>query len=138
MTTRIAEPEVIRRIFRDATTWAVVGLSPRPHRTSHSIARFLQSLGYRIIPVNPEADEILGERSFPTLAAVPEPLDVVDIFRRSELAGAHVDEAIGVGAGAVWMQLGVVDAEAARRAVDAGLDVVMNTCPAIEYPRLMA
>jgi predicted CoA-binding protein len=96
----------------------------------------LQSRGYRVIPINPSCDSLLGERCYPTLADVPEPIEVVDIFRRSSAAGAHVDEAIAVGAAAVWMQLGVVDEAAAERARAAGLDVVMDRCPAIELPRL--
>ena len=94
--------------------------------------------GFRVIPVNPAVDELLGERCYPSVSAIPsaEGLDVVDIFRRADQAGAHVDEAIGAGAGAVWMQLGVIDEAAAGRALAAGLDVVMDRCPAIELPRL--
>jgi predicted CoA-binding protein len=114
----------------------VVGCSPDPGRDSHRIAALLQREGHRVIPVNPRAREILGERCHPSLRDVPEPVDVVDVFRRSELAGAHVDEAIAIGAGAVWLQLGVIDAAAAARARAAGLRVVMDRCPAIELPRL--
>lgn len=130
--------DAIREILTGSKTWAVVGCSPDPTRESHRVARVLQSNGHRMIPVNPLADEILGERCYPSVTAIPgdEQVDVVDIFRRSELAGAHVDEAIAIGAGAVWMQLGVVDEAAARRATDAGLRVVMDRCPAIELPRL--
>lgn len=130
--------DAIREILTGSKTWAVVGCSPDPTRESHRVARVLQSSGYRVIPVNPLADEILGERCYPSVTAIPgdEQVDVVDIFRRSELAGAHVDEAIAIAAGAVWMQLGVVDEAAARRATDAGLRVVMDRCPAIELPRL--
>jgi predicted CoA-binding protein len=96
----------------------------------------LQRRGYTVIPVNPLATEILGERCYPTLAAVPQPVEVVDIFRRSSAAGAHVDEAIEIGAQAVWMQLGVIDEAAAERGRAAGLRVVMDRCPAIELPRL--
>jgi predicted CoA-binding protein len=96
----------------------------------------LQSRGYRVIPVNPSCDSLLGVRCYPTLGDIPGPVDVVDIFRRSSEAGAHVDEAIAVGASAVWMQLGVIDEAAASRARAAGLDVVMDRCPAIEMPRL--
>jgi uncharacterized protein len=118
--------------------WAVVGCSPDPGRPSHSVARFLQQRGYRVIPVNPEADAILGERCCARLADIPaeEGVEVVDVFRRSALAGAHVDEAIETGARAVWMQLGVIDRAAAERARAAGLRVVMDRCPAIELPRL--
>jgi uncharacterized protein len=96
----------------------------------------LKSRGYRVIPVNPGCDRVLGERCYPSLADVPEQVDVVDIFRRASEAGRHVDEAIAIGASAVWMQLGVIDEAAAARARDAGLKVVMDRCPAIEMPRL--
>lgn len=130
----------IRTVLTDTKTWAVVGCSPEPARDSHRVARFLQERGFRVIPVNPEADEILGERCYPTLADIPatENVEVVDIFRRSELAGDHVDEAIATGAKAVWLQLGVIDGAAAARAGAAGLDVVMDRCPAIELPRIAA
>src|SRR3954447_14816565 len=131
--------EVIRSVLEERRTWAVIGCSPDPSRDSHRIARMLQSRGYRVVPVNPGCDEILGERCYATLAeasAGAGPIDVVDIFRRSDAAGAHVDEAIAVGAAAVWMQLGVIDEAAAARARAAGLDVVMDRCPAIEMPRL--
>jgi predicted CoA-binding protein len=119
-------------------TWAVVGCSPDPGRDSHRIAGLLQRRGYKVIPVNPACDEILGERCYPALADVPEPVEVVDVFRRSAAAGAHVDEAIAIGARAVWLQLGVIEEAAAQRAVQAGLQVVMDRCPAIELPRLAA
>ena len=126
-----------QRVLEQFTIWAVVGCSPDPGRDSHSVAAFLQARGKRIRPVNPHAcpGEILGEECFPDLAAIGEPVEVVDIFRRSELAGAHVDEAIAIGARAVWMQLGVVDEDAAARARAAGLTVVMDRCPKIEWPR---
>jgi predicted CoA-binding protein len=128
--------ETIERVLKDNRTWAIVGLSDNPARPSHKVAEFLQARGYRIIPVNPVADEILGEPAYRDLYSIPEPVDVVDIFRRASLAGRHVDEAIEIGAKAVWMQLDVVDHDAAKRAEKAGLDVVMDRCPAIEYPRL--
>jgi hypothetical protein len=126
-----------QQILDQFTTWAVVGCSPDPGRDSHSVAAFLQARGKRVVPVNPNAcpGEILGETCHPDLASVGGPIEVVDIFRRSELAGAHVDEAIEVGAKAVWMQLGVVDEAAASRARNAGLLVVMNRCPKIEWSR---
>jgi predicted CoA-binding protein len=98
----------------------------------------LQSRGYRVIPVNPEVDQLLGERCYPSVTSIPpgEGVEVVDVFRRADQAGAHVDEAIAIGASAVWLQLGVVDEAAAQRALDAGLDVVMDHCPSIELPRL--
>ena len=128
--------EDIRYALEQTTTWAVVGCSPDPGRDSHRIAALLQRRGFRVIPVNPAATEILGERCFPSLAAIGEPVDVVDVFRRSSEAGAHVDEAIEIGAKAVWLQLGVIDEQAAARARDAGLRVVMDRCPAIDYPRM--
>jgi uncharacterized protein len=128
----------IRYALEQTTTWAVVGCSPDPGRDSHRIAALLQRRGFRVIPVNPAATEILGERCYPSLAAIGEPVDVVDVFRRSAEAGAHVDEAIEIGAKAVWLQLGVIDEQAAARARDTGLRVVMDRCPAIELPRLSA
>jgi predicted CoA-binding protein len=128
--------EVIRSVLEGHRTWAVVGCSPDPSRDSHRIARMLQSRGYEVIPVNPACDELLGVRCYPALADVPQPVEVVDIFRRASEAGRHVDEAIEIGASAVWMQLGVIDEAAAERARAAGLDVVMDRCPAIEMPRL--
>jgi predicted CoA-binding protein len=133
-------PETIRELLTATHTWAVVGCSPDPRRDSHRIARLLQSRGFRVIPVNPAATEILGQRCYPSLEAIPssEGIEVVDVFRRSEHAGAHVDEAIAIGARAVWLQLGVIEEAAAQRAVQAGLQVVMDRCPAIELPRLAA
>jgi predicted CoA-binding protein len=119
-------------------TVAVVGASPRANRPSHGVMRFLQRHGYRAIPVNPFAagGDILGERVYRSLAEIAEGVDMVDIFRRSEAAGAVVDEAIAIGAKVVWMQLDVRDAAAAQRAEAQGLKVVMDRCPAIEIPRL--
>jgi len=110
-------------------TWAVVGWSPDRGRASNSVADFLEARGRRVLRVNPAA-----EGAAPSLRDLREDVDVVDIFRRSEAAGAHVDEAIEIGAKAVWMQLGVIDEEAAQRAREAGLLVVMNRCPRIEWP----
>jgi len=126
-----------RRILDRARTFAVVGASDRPHRPSHGVIGTLLSHGYTVVPVTPNADEVHGLHTYPDLASIPSDIevDVVDIFRRSDRAGQHVDEAIEIGAKAVWMQLGVVDETAARRATDAGLDVVMDRCPAIELNR---
>jgi predicted CoA-binding protein len=126
----------IEYVLTQYATWAVVGLSPSPHRDSHRIARLLQSRGLRIIPVNPEVSgELLGEPVRPRLQRGLG-IEVVDLFRRSSAVSAHVDEAIEIGAKAVWMQLGVIDHAAAERARRAGLRVIMNRCPAIELPRL--
>jgi len=128
--------EDIRFALEQTQTWAVVGCSPDPYRDSHRIAALLQGRGFRVIPVNPNADEILGERCVASVHDIEEPVDVVDVFRRASEAGAHVDEAIAIGAKAVWLQLGVIDPAAAERARAAGLRVVMDRCPAIELPRL--
>lgn len=130
------DDEKIREILKDSRTIAVVGLSPNPERDSYEVAEYLQEAGYRIIPVNPAADEILCEKAFPDLVSVPEKIDVVDIFRRPEHVPAVVDEAIRIGAKTVWMQLGVIHEEAARKAADAGLDVVMDRCMLREHKRL--
>jgi uncharacterized protein len=128
----------LRETLTSVRTVAVVGASPRPDRASHRVMRFLQQHGYRTIPVNPNVAPgvILGERCYAALADIPEPIDMVDIFRRSEFAGAAVDEAIAIGAKAVWLQLGVIDDAAGDRATAKGLRVVMDRCPAIEMPRL--
>ena len=115
--------------------WAVIGCSPDPGRPSHGVARVLLGRGYDVVPVNPNAREVLGRPCHPSLREVPEPVDVVDVFRRSEHAGRHVDEAIAIGAKAVWLQLGVIDHAAAARARAAGLLVAMDRCPAIELGR---
>ncbi|HMS96270.1 MAG TPA: CoA-binding protein [Tabrizicola sp.] len=127
----------IRDILTSVKTIALVGWSPKPDRPSHGVAAYLKRRGYRVIPVNPgQAGQVaLGETVVATVAEAG-PVDMVDIFRRSEEAGAVVDEAIVHGAKVVWMQLGVIDEAAAERARQAGLRVVMNRCPAIEIPRL--
>ena len=130
--------ETIRDLLCVPRTWAVVGCSPDPARDSHRIAGFLKERGNTVVPVNPRATEVLGERCHPALRDVPDPsgIEVVDIFRRSAVAGVHVDEAIELGVGVVWMQLGVIDRHAAKRAESAGLRVIMDRCPAIEARRL--
>ena len=130
------EPRTIRALLEDTHTWAVVGLSGNPDRTAYRIARFLQGHGKRIVPVHPTAPTVLGEQGYATLADVPFDVDVVDVFRRSEAAGEFADQAVKIGAGGVWFQLGVVDEDAFRRATVAGVPMVMDTCPAIEWPRL--
>ena len=133
-------PEVddVRAILTGTRVWAVVGCSPDPNRDSNRIASMLIRRGYQMIPVNPMATEILGERSYPSLTEIPADtgVEVVDVFRRAAAAGTHVDEAVQIGARAVWMQLGVIDEAAADRGRAAGLRVVMDRCPAIELPRL--
>jgi len=133
------DPDTIARILTGHKTWAVVGCSPRPTRDSHRVAAFLQELGHHVVPVNPAAEgTILGEPVRAALAHIGEPIDVVDVFRRSSAAGTAVDDAITVGAAAVWLQLGVIDRAAADRALAAGLDVIMDRCPKIEYPAVVA
>src|SRR5262245_44871552 len=124
----INSPESIKKILDECRTIAVVGLSSNPIRPSYGVARYMQQQGYRIIPINPNESEVLGEKAFASLAEIPEKFDLVDIFRRSEEAGADVDEAIRLGAKGVWMQEGVVDEMAANRALQAGLLVVMDRC----------
>jgi predicted CoA-binding protein len=126
----------IRFMLEECDTWAVVGLSGNPARTAYSIARLLQERGKRIVPVHPKAPVVLGEQGYPTLADIPFPVDVVDVFRRSEQAGRFADEAVAIGARGVWFQLGVVDHEAFRRTTEAGVPMVMDTCPAMEWPGL--
>ena len=114
----------------ECETWAVVGLSGDPYRTAYSIARELQQHGKRIVPIHPTAlGPVLGEQVYPTLSDVPFPIDVVDVFRRSDAAGQFADEAVRIGAKAVWFQLGVIDEDAFRRTTEAGLPMVMDACP---------
>ena len=126
----------MEQLLEETRTIAVVGLSPRPERPSYGVARYLIAMGYKVIPVNPTVDEVLGLKSYPDLQSIPEPVDVVDIFRRSEHVPPIVEQAIAIGAKAVWMQLGVMHAEAAAQAEAAGLAVVMNRCMSIEHQRL--
>jgi len=128
----------IAGLLRQTRTIAMVGASDRPNRPSYGVMRFLIERGYRVLPVNPQitGEHVHGEYVWRELSQIGEPIDLVDIFRRPEAAGDAVDQAIAVGANAVWMQLGVINEEAAARAEAAGLKVVMNRCPAIEIPRL--
>lgn len=127
-TPKINDPEAIKKILAEHRTIAVVGLSSNPGRASYGVASYMQRQGYRIIPVNPNEREVMGEKAYASLAEIPGPIDLVDIFRRSEEAGEHVDEAIRLGAKGVWLQEGVIDQAAAQRALDAGLLVVMDRC----------
>ena len=131
----INSQETIRRILDECRTIAVVGLSSDSSRPSNSVSGYMRRQGYRVIPVNPNETSVFGEKAYPDLAAVPEKIDLVDVFRRRDEAGKSVDEAIAVGAKAVWMQEGVIDAAAAQRAVDAGLMVVMDRCWLKEHIR---
>lgn len=128
------DASVVRSLLA-ARTWAVVGLSPLPARPSYQVASFLLGLGRTVIPVNPGVEEVLGQPAYPSLSALPGPVDVVDVFRRPAVAGVVVDEALGVGAGGIWLQLGVIDEAAYQRAVAAGVPIVMDRCPRIEWPR---
>jgi predicted CoA-binding protein len=125
-------------LLRDSKTIAVVGLSGRRSRPSYGVSEYMQSQGYRIIPVNPNEAEILGEKSWATLDEVPERIDIVDIFRRSEAVPEVVDAAIRIGARGIWMQEGVVNEEAAAKARDAGLEVVMDRCILKEHRKMLA
>ncbi|MGW2420801.1 CoA-binding protein [Streptomyces sp. NPDC001709] len=127
----------IRRILTElGDTWAVVGLSTNRDRAAYRVAQVLQRFGKRIVPVHPKAETVHGERGYTSLADIPFEVDVVDVFVNSELAGAVADEAVAKGARAVWFQLGVVDEAADERTRAAGLEMVMDRCPAIEIPRL--
>ena len=127
----------IREILQKSRVIAVVGLSRKPDRPSHGVARYLQEVGYRIIPVNPNlTGVVLGEQVYPDLLSIPEPVDLVDIFRRAEDVSPVVEEAIRIGAPAVWMQLGIMNEEAAEKAREAGLQVVMDRCTLVEHRKL--
>jgi hypothetical protein len=132
---RFQDPATIRKIYGYARTIAVVGLSPNRLRPSFFVAQYLQYRGFRIVPVNPTADEILGERSYPCVTSIPFEVDVVDVFRDPAAAPAIADEAIAKGARALWLQFAIVSPEAAERAAAAGLDVVMDRCMKIEHGR---
>ena len=131
------DPEVIRRVVTAARTVAVVGASPDPSRPSHGVARYLHAAGLRIFPVNPSIRTLFGLTVYPSLADLPEPVDIVDVFRRPEHATGIATEAVRIRAGALWLQLGVINGEAARTAADGGLDVVMDRCLAVEHRRLL-
>ena len=133
MTAPWLDPSAIDFMLDDCETWAVVGLSDNPARTAYAIAALLQQRGKRIVPVHPDAPTVLGEQGYASLAEIPFPVDVVDVFRRSESAGQFADEAVAIGARAVWFQLGVIDEQAFERTTAAGVPMVMDTCPAIEW-----
>lgn len=125
----------ISLMLDECETWAVVGLSDNRERTAYEIAALLQSRGKRIVPIHPSTATVLGEQGYATLADVPFPIDVVDVFRRSDSAGQFADEAVAIGARGVWLQLGVIDHAAFERTRAAGVPMVMDTCPAIEWRR---
>ncbi|MFE2447078.1 CoA-binding protein [Stenotrophomonas sp. NPDC087984] len=131
------DPATVRKILTElGDTWAVVGLSSNQQRAAYGVAGVLQRYGKRIIPVHPKAESVHGEQGYPTLSAIPFEFDVVDVFVNSDLAGAVADEAVAIGAKAVWFQLDVIDEAAYERTRAAGLAMVMDRCPAIEIPRL--
>lgn len=136
MTKPWTDRAAIDRMLDEGETWAIVGLGNNPWRTAYSIAKELQERGKRIVPIHPSADgelTVLGELVYPTLADVPFPVDVVDVFRRSEFAGEFADQAVAVGAKGVWFQMGVVDEDAYRRTTEAGVPMVMDVCPSAEW-----
>lgn len=137
MTASHVNDRALRQILETAKTVAVVGLSDKPDRDSYKVAKYLQEHGYRIIPVNPTVDQVLGEKSYASVTDIREQVDVVDVFRKPEAVMPVVQEAIDAGAGTVWMQLGVVNQEAAEKAEAAGLQVVMDRCMKIEHGRLL-
>jgi predicted CoA-binding protein len=133
---RYADNEVISRLLTQKSTWAVVGLSTNTSRAAHGVSALLARLGHRIVPVHPRAETVHGQPGYRTLAEIPFPVDVVDMFVNSRRVGAVVDDAIETGAKAVWLQLDVIDEAAVARAASSGLEVVMDRCPAIEARRL--
>ncbi|MDI3342074.1 MAG: CoA-binding protein [Sphaerobacter sp.] len=132
---RYQDPETIAEILRTAQTIAVVGLSAKPNRPSHGVAAYLQRQGYRIIPVNPTEQEVLGERSYPSLRDVPVPVDIVDVFRRAEAVPEVARDAVAIGAKVLWLQLGIISPEAAAIAEAGGLTVIMDRCLAVDHQR---
>jgi uncharacterized protein len=137
MTVPYGDEETARSLLQTADVWAVVGLSTNSSRAAYGVAHFLQTKGKRIVPVHPHAETVHGQPGFATLADVPFPIDVVDVFVNSSLAGGIADEALAVGARGVWFQLRVVDTDAYDRVTKAGVPMVMDRCPAIEWPRLI-
>ncbi len=132
----MSDINTLRRVLRENRTLAVVGLSADWYRPSYFAAKYMQEHGYRIIPVNPKYSEILGEKSYPSLSAIPEPIDLVDVFRKRSDTPAIAEEAVAIGAKALWLQIGVINDEARQIAENSGLTVVMDRCVKIEYARL--
>jgi hypothetical protein len=133
---RWQDPSVVDRVVSGARTVAVVGVSPDPRRPSHGVAAYLHRAGLRIYPVNPAITELFGLTAYPSLADLPERVDIVDVFRRPEYVGEIAEQAVKAGAGALWLQLGVINQEAATVAAAGGLDVVMDLCLKVEHARL--
>ena len=129
--------EEVKAILENHKTVAVVGLSPKPERDSHKVAQYLKEHGYRVVPVNPGQKEILGARSYPNLKAIPFHIEIVNVFRRPEAIPPIVDDAIEIGADVVWMQLGIAHNQAAEKAREAGLEVVMNKCIKVEHMNML-
>ncbi|MCL4514779.1 MAG: CoA-binding protein [Firmicutes bacterium] len=133
----LTDDEEIKQLMASAKKIAVVGLSKDPSKDSYRVAKYLQDQGYKIIPVNPTISEVLGEKAYPSLKEVPGPVDIVDVFRRPEDVPPIVEAAAGIKAGALWMQLGIVNEDAAKTAAGAGMKVVMDRCLKVEHGRLM-
>lgn len=133
----LTKDEELKKLLTESKTIAVIGASPKPWRDSGSIADYLNKKGYKVFPVNPKYEEVLGMKCYPDLKSIPEKIDIVDIFRNSDAVEQVIDEAIAVGAKSVWMQLGVVNETAASKAEQAGLNVVMDRCISIEYLAVM-
>ena len=133
---RIESDNELRELITGARTIAVVGLSPKEHRDSHRVAKYLKEQGYRIIPVNPNATEVLGEKAYDSLLDVPEKVDIVDVFRRPDAVDDVARDAVEIGAGTIWMQMGIVNESAADTADHAGLNVVMDRCLMVDHGRL--
>ena len=129
--------DAVRQLLTECKTIAVVGLSDKPSRPSYGVSEYVQRQGYHIIPVNPQVTEVLGEKVYATLQDVPEPIEIVNVFRRSEAVPEIVDQAIALGAKAIWMQVGVIHEEAAQKAREAGLQVIMDKCLLVEHSRLL-
>ncbi|WP_206510293.1 CoA-binding protein [Rhodococcus sp. BGS-1C] len=129
------EPESVNLMLDRLDTWAIVGLSGDPSKTAYEIATVLQEHGKKIVPIHPSAPTVLGEQGYASLKDVPFPIDVVDVFRRSDSAGQFADEAVAIGAKGVWFQLGVIDEAAFDRTIAAGVPMIMDTCPAIQWRR---
>jgi uncharacterized protein len=135
---RLATDNELRNLMQNVRTIAVVGLSPKPHRDSFRVAQYMQQQGYRIVPVNPNARAVLGEKAYRTLTEVPEPIDLVDVFRRPDAVDEVARDAVQAGAKAIWLQIGIVNEYAATLADGAGLDVVMDRCLMVDHGRLMS